>query len=130
MRRTNRFAIALVAAGSLALTACGGGSEDTGTTPPADTGAENEVVLNGTIQLKFDPTTASADAGTVTFTLASEGVVHNVVVEGVNDDAVIVEAEAGQTASGTVDLEAGTYTYFCNVAGHREAGMEGTLTVS
>ena len=28
------------------------------------------------------------------------------------------------------DMKAGTYTFFCSVPGHEDAGMKGTLTVS
>jgi plastocyanin len=37
---------------------------------------------------------------------------------------------AGGKKSFNVTLTAGKYTYYCSVPGHREAGMQGTLTVT
>jgi uncharacterized cupredoxin-like copper-binding protein len=30
----------------------------------------------------------------------------------------------------TIKLKPGTYTFYCSVPGHRQAGMEGTLKIS
>jgi plastocyanin len=35
----------------------------------------------------------------------------------------------GGAKSFSATLKAGTYTYYCSVPGHRQAGMQGTLTV-
>jgi uncharacterized cupredoxin-like copper-binding protein len=44
---------------------------------------------------------------------------------------VHLHLESGEAGTTTfTPSEAGTYTYYCTVPGHREAGMEGTLTVA
>jgi uncharacterized cupredoxin-like copper-binding protein len=35
----------------------------------------------------------------------------------------------GDTVSATINAPAGTYEFYCNVPGHKQAGMFGTLTV-
>ncbi len=66
---------------------------------------------------------------TVNFTNQS-AVPHDVALE---DEAgeTIAETEtlAEGTDSTTAELKPGTYKFFCTVPGHRQAGMEGTLTV-
>jgi plastocyanin len=47
--------------------------------------------------------------------------------EGVAESGDTVEAGADSTV--TADLQPGTYSYYCPVGQHRQAGMEGTLTV-
>ena len=71
----------------------------------------------------------SGPAGTVTVALDNSGSLeHNVVFEGVNNDQPIVAAVSGVDV-GSVELAAGTYTYYCSISGHRAAGMEGEITL-
>lgn len=114
----------------------GDGAATTEQPAPADTGEETapaggeELSLSSPADgsLEFDKTELTAPAGEVTITLdnMSSSVPHNVTIEE-TDDAT--ETVTGETTSLTTELEAGEYTFFCSVAGHREAGMEGTLTV-
>lgn len=133
MRRILLPALAVITA--LVLAACGGGSSSDSSTSDSGTqaagGGAATVALMGTDELKFDETSAEAPAGAVTFDLtAGEAVEHNVIIEGENGDEPVVEAAAGEQASGDIELQAGEYTYYCNIPGHRQAGMEGTLTVT
>ena len=57
---------------------------------------------------------------------------HTLVVEtadGAAVDGFELEVDDSSSDVGTVDLEAGRYTFYCDVTGHREAGMEADLVV-
>ncbi|MCC6792571.1 MAG: PQQ-dependent dehydrogenase, methanol/ethanol family [Thermomicrobiales bacterium] len=47
----------------------------------------------------------------------------------IDDLHISVNVNPGETKEVTINAPAGTYTYYCNVDGHRQAGMVGTLTV-
>jgi FtsP/CotA-like multicopper oxidase with cupredoxin domain len=68
-------------------------------------------------------------AGPTVFDVLNHGsAAHNLSLEG---GPSTPDLAAGETATLDVgSLSPGTYTIFCTIAGHREAGMEATLTVS
>lgn len=76
----------------------------------------------------FDPATATIPADTpTTITLINNGGLrHNFSI---NDLGISIDVEAGATQTVEINAAAGTYTYHCDVPGHTEAGMTGTLTV-
>jgi plastocyanin len=113
------------AAVALPLSACGGDDDGGGSDVP-----EGAVEVVGTDALAFEPDTISAPAGEVSLALVNDGSIpHTLVVEGLEDDLKLSIAGSGDVDSGSLTLEAGEYTYYCDVPGHRGAGMEGTLTV-
>jgi plastocyanin len=146
-------AIALLLA-SLALVACGSSDDDSSestaeTTPPAETesGGNEESggksggseSASGTLKFEADPggqlafttDSATAKAGKVTVDFTNPAAVpHNVEIEDESgEDVAETETITESSESTTADLKPGTYTFYCGVPGHREAGMEGTLTV-
>ena len=122
---------------AVGVAACGGGDDDSGDEAAAgDTTTHEESTDGGTHltltadpngALSFDQTELTAAAGVITIELVNEsGIPHNVEIEG--QDAVSETITEGSTEL-TVTLEPGEYVFFCNIPGHREGGMEGTLTV-
>lgn len=142
------FALVLAA---LALAACGSSSDDSsstesksqsGTSTESQSGAGSaeggtagsastldiEAASSG---LAFSSDTASAEAGEVTVNFTNpQPLTHDVAFEDSSGKTVgKTELIAEGSDSATVDLKPGEYTFYCSVPGHREAGMEGTLTV-
>ena len=73
------------------------------------------------------PSLTSLAPGTYTFVVKNDGkVAHNLVV-GTKTTALI---PPGETAELTVPLEAGTVSLFCSVDGHRQLGMNATISVA
>ena len=80
--------------------------------------------------LKFDKESLEAPAGEVTIVMENPSTLpHAVEIEGGGADAKGETVTQGGTSTATANLQPGEHRYFCPVAGHGEAGMEGTLTV-
>jgi plastocyanin len=135
---------AVVALASLGLVACGGGNDNgsasvsTPATPPPSTsggsaggGGTTLDIAADPSALKFDTTSLDAKAGAVTINFDNPSAIgHDVVIED-SGGAEIAKTDVITQAKATAkaNLKPGSYTFFCSVDGHRQAGMEGTLTV-
>jgi uncharacterized cupredoxin-like copper-binding protein len=77
----------------------------------------------------LDP--SQAKAGGVTFAVTNSGATqHDFKITGNGVEQKTPLLEPGKSASLTVDLRPGTYTYICTVPGHEALGMKGSFTVN
>jgi plastocyanin len=132
--------IALVACGSSDSSSSTGGSETTqaetttesGEAKGGSAGSASTVDIEAASSgLAYTSKSATAKAGEVTVDFNNpQPLTHDVAIED-SSGKTIGETEliAESASSAVVDLKPGTYTFYCTVPGHREAGMEGTLTV-
>jgi uncharacterized cupredoxin-like copper-binding protein len=147
-------ALLVLALAALTLVACGGGdsSESTATTTETtaeSTGANGAAGAGGSeggsggasvveieavpgAELAYVQKQAKAKAGQVSIEFNNpQTLSHDVAVEDSSGKELgKTELVADGSSTGTIgNLKPGKYTFFCTVPGHREAGMEGTLTV-
>jgi plastocyanin len=140
-------ALLVLALAAAALAACGSNGGTTTTTAEPTTESSGAAAAGGesgaggtsAVELEADPggglayttTEASTEAGQVTIDFENpQALEHDVAIEDSGGEQVgKTDLVASGSASTTVELKPGTYTFYCTVPGHREAGMEGTLTV-
>ena len=115
-------AAALIA---LPLAACGGGSS----TGRADV-SNADVKVHALDALKFDKTEYTAHAGDITIGYIDDGSLqHDLLIDGHGGFKLTVNGR-GETKAGKVTLTPGTYTIYCDVPTHREAGMQAKLIIT
>lgn len=106
----------------LSIAACGGSDDDASGCTPVDA----DLAVGAQDTLEFDMDSYDTDAGCVEVTYTNEGsTAHTLLVEGVSGFKLSV----GDVDTGTVELPAGSYELYCDVAGHR-ATMTADLSVS
>jgi uncharacterized cupredoxin-like copper-binding protein len=95
------------------------------------TASKLKLAANPTGLLSYDTKQLSAKAGSVTIEMTNMSPLeHNVTVAQGSTVLAATPTFIKGTKSVTLNLKAGTYTFYCSVPGHRQAGMEGTLRVS
>jgi uncharacterized cupredoxin-like copper-binding protein len=126
-RVTQVFAIAV---GVTALVAaCGGGGGGGSSYKEPKGPAQTTLDIKGG-NFFFDPKDSEAPAGIDEIKMESEGGLHTLVFDDGKVPGFKVEASSGNSDELKVDLKPGKYTIYCDIPGHREAGMEGTITVT
>jgi plastocyanin len=114
------------------------GGKDTGllaTAVKQAGGGKPAVEKGGTLQIDADPTgqlafvtnAATGTPGQITVKMANKsGTPHDIVIDGKGKGEIVKDGGVSQFQA---NFAAGTYTFYCSVPGHRQAGMQGKLTV-
>jgi len=133
--------LALAGCGSSSSSSSSSSSPTTSSAPAAGTtsstsssaaGASSSLSLAAVPsgQLKYDKSTLTAKAGKVSIAFTNQAALaHNLTVESGGSVVGATPSFEGGSKTLSLTLKAGTYKFYCSVPGHRQAGMEGTLTV-
>ena len=131
---------ALFALVPFALAACGDDDDETTaeqtteTTTEADNGGGGgetvSIAADPGGALAFDTTELTGSAGPTEFDFENPASIpHDFCLEQDGSEVGCTDVITESSDALEADLEPGEYAFYCSVAGHRNAGMEGTLTV-
>ena len=97
--------------------------------PVASPIAARNAVTIGSIDIDFVPAELAIPAATdvtVVIDNSTAQIPHNFAIDALDINETY---QAGETVEIVVNAPAGTYEYYCNLPGHKPAGMFGTLIV-
>jgi plastocyanin len=99
---------------------------------PSAAGTSLSLAADPEGQLRFDKSSLTAKAGAVKIDFTNmASLAHNLTVESSSGAKLgATPSFSGEKKTLSLNLKPGTYKFFCSIPGHRQAGMEGTLTVS
>jgi len=145
--RRTLASFAVTALAVVGLAACGSSSSSNSTTAASTPASTSSTAAGGggakggssTVDistpsggsLAYDQKSVSAKAGSVTVDFNNQQPLQHDVAIADSSGKILGQTDlvSSGTANTTVQLQPGTYTFYCTVPGHREAGMQGTLTV-
>jgi plastocyanin len=126
-RRSAR-AVAAVAVVAVVAVGCGGdGDGDQGYVEPKGKATETLAIEAGNFY--FDPDDPSARPGIAELDLIGAGGIHTFVFDDGEYPGFQLEISGDSRDAKKIDLKAGVFVFYCDIPGHRQQGMEGTLTV-
>ena len=126
--------VLLGAVGAAGLTTIGasaddhGGEEEAAFVPPKGP-AVATVEVDALPTLKFQATDFPTINGINDLAYVGKGGTHTLLFEETEFRGFKLAVNGDQTDQGKVELEPGVYTIYCDIPGHRAAGMEATITV-
>jgi plastocyanin len=145
--------IVLASVAALALAACGSSSSSSSSTPSTSSapagggggggaggggggtasggGSTVKIAADPSGALKYTTSSASATAGNVKVDFTNQSPVGHDVTIADSSGKVLGQTSiiTGSNTSTSVNLKPGSYTFYCSVDSHEQAGMKGTLTV-
>ena len=103
------------------------GSAGSGSTSGEEGSHSGDTILLDVAIGGFAPVDLEASEGEIALTLANlDAFPHDFTIDELD---VQVLMDANETVDAAFEAPPGVYTFYCSIPGHREAGMEGTLTV-
>ncbi len=125
----SRLSLVVVVVLAVALAACGGGGSGSATQPPS-----GKTYNVDATEFAFNPNAFSGTVGEkLTFKVNNKGTVdHTFVIRSADGSQVLAKTTIKVGTSESLEFTptaAGNFLIDCDLPGHKEAGMTGTLTV-